>query len=92
MIVATRQQLFVLPWFHFRYAEGHDSLVKLAFNSHTVAIQGNGLIELLKLLANHRVSQITEPTQNEARFAVGGITAISVINTEESEDSAEGGI
>ena len=78
LVIYLKRHIHILPWFHFRHAEGNDELIKITFSSHIVVIGGRGLTPLLKGIAGHRAAQITEPTSNEARFAVSAIQSIAV--------------
>jgi hypothetical protein len=83
LVIALRRRIHVLPWFHFRHAEGNDSLIKITFSTHVVGIQGTGLTPLLKGIASHLALRITEPTENEAKFGVSAIASIDVKSVEE---------
>jgi hypothetical protein len=72
LVVQLRRRAYVLPYFRFIYAEGDNSLVRIAFTSHTVTVTGHGLAALLAALAMNMVVRITQPTENEARFGVRG--------------------
>ena len=84
LVIALRRRIHVLPWFHFRHAEGNDSLIKITFSTHVVGIQGTGLTPLLKGIASHLALRITEPTENEAKFGVSAIASIDVKSVEGS--------
>ena len=85
--IRLRQQVYILPYFRFTYAEGTPSLLRIFFASHSVAITGHGLGVLHSALAAHRVLSIAQPTENEAKFRVGpGITSIVVTELEAAED------
>jgi hypothetical protein len=89
LVIALRRRIHVLPWFHFRHAEGNDSLIKITFSTHVVGIQGTGLTPLLKGIASHLALRITEPTENEAKFGVSAIASIDVKAVAEAEGSVE---
>ena len=89
LVIALRRRIHILPWFHFRHAEGTDSLIKITFSTHVVGIQGNGLTPLLKGIAGHLALRISEPTENEAKFGVSAIASIDVKSVEEAEESVE---
>jgi hypothetical protein len=85
--IRLRQQVYILPYFRFTYAEGTPSLLRIFFASHSVAITGHGLGVLHSALAAHRVLSITQPTENDAKFRVGpGITSIVVTDLEAGQD------
>ena len=85
--IRLRQQVYILPYFRFTYAEGTPSLLRIFFASHSIAITGHGLGPLRSALAAHRVISITEPTENDAKFRGGaGITSIAVTNLEPEQD------
>jgi hypothetical protein len=75
LIVQLRRRLHILPWFRFVYADGDNSLVKLAFASHGVTVTGHGLAALLAAVAGQRVLRLIQPTENEAKFGVRGPAA-----------------
>jgi hypothetical protein len=72
LVVQLRRRAYVLPYFRFIYAEGDNSLVRIAFTSHVVTITGYGLAALIPALAMNLVVRIVQPTENEARFGVRG--------------------
>ena len=72
LVIQQRRYAHVLPYFRFVYAEGDNSLVKIAFASHLITIGGHGLAALLAALSSHRVLRIIQPTENEAKFGVRG--------------------
>jgi hypothetical protein len=72
LVVQLRRRAYVLPYFRIVYAEGDNGLVKIAFASHMVTITGHGLAPLIAAVATNVVVRITQPTENEARFNVGG--------------------
>jgi hypothetical protein len=72
LVVALRRSAHIFPWFRFAYAEGDNSLVKIAFATHMVTVSGHGLAALLADLAGQRVLRIIQPTENEAKFGVRG--------------------
>ena len=85
--IRLRQQMYVLPYFRFTYAEGTPSLLRVFFASHSVAITGHGLGVLHSALAAHRIISITEPAENEAKFRVGpGITSMAVTELKSEQD------
>jgi hypothetical protein len=85
--IRLRQQVYILPYFRFTYAEGTSSLLRIFFASHSVAITGHAIGALHSALAAHRVISITEPTENEAKFRVGpGIMSIAVTELEAEQD------
>lgn len=47
LLVQLRQRSHVLPWGLFLFAEGTDTEVRALFHTHTVLIQGAGLMTLL---------------------------------------------
>jgi hypothetical protein len=72
LLVQLRRRAYVLPYFRFIYAEGDNSLVRIAFASHIVTVTGHGLTALIAALAMNVVVRIIQPTENEARFGVRG--------------------
>jgi hypothetical protein len=72
LVVQLRRRAHVLPYFRFVYAEGDNSQVTIAFDSHIVTVTGHGLAALLAALATHRVVRIIQPTENDAKFGVRG--------------------
>jgi len=85
--IRLRQQVYILPYFRFTYAEGTTSLLRIFFATHSVAITGHGLGVLHSALAAHRIISITEPTENDAKFRVGpGITSMAVTELETEQD------
>jgi hypothetical protein len=75
LVVQLRRGMQILPWFRFVYAEGDNTQVKIAFQSHMVNINGNGLAALLAAIASQRVVRIIQPSENEAKFGVRGPAA-----------------
>jgi hypothetical protein len=75
LVVQLRRRAYVLPYFRFAYAEGDNTLVKIAFASHAVTVTGHGLAALLAALAMNVVVRIIQPSENEARFGVRGAAA-----------------
>jgi hypothetical protein len=75
LLVQLRTRAYILPYFRFVYAEGDNSLVKIAFASHLVTVTGSGLAALLVALASNVVVRIIQPTENEAKFGVRGPSA-----------------
>jgi hypothetical protein len=74
LVVQLRRSVHILPWFRFVFAEGDNTQVKIAFQSHMVTISGNGLAALLAALGQ-RVLRLIEPSENEASFGVRGSAA-----------------
>jgi hypothetical protein len=70
LVVQLRRRAYVLPYFRFIYAEGDNSLVRIAFTSHMVTVTGHGLAALIAALAMNVVVRIIQPIENEARFGV----------------------
>jgi hypothetical protein len=92
LLIQLRRRAHILPWFRFVYAEGDNTRVKIAFQTHLVTITGNGLAALLAALASQRVLRLIEPSENEATFGVRGPVAskysgpaIHAISVEEIE-------
>ena len=72
LVVQQRAGVHIFPWMRFVYAEGNNSIVKLAFASHVVTIEGQGLAALLVAVAAHGVFRVIEPTDREVQFGVRG--------------------
>ena len=75
LLVQLRRRTFVLPWLRFVFAEGDNDLVKLAFASHVVTVNGHGLAALLAAVVEQRVRRLVQPTEKEAQFGVRGVAA-----------------
>jgi hypothetical protein len=72
LVVQLRRQAFVLPYFRFIFAEGNNSVVRIAFASHMVNVSGEGLAALLPAFASQSVIRIIQPTDTEANFGIRG--------------------
>jgi hypothetical protein len=72
LIVQLQRTVHVFPWMRFVYAEGNNNLVKVAFASHLVTINGHGLAALLTAVAGQRVVKVMQPSEHEAQFGVRG--------------------
>jgi len=72
LVVQQRAGVHIFPWMRFVYAEGNNSIVKLAFASHMVTVNGQGLAALLAAVAAHGVFRLIEPAEREVQFGVRG--------------------
>ena len=75
LVVQQRAGVHIFPWMRFVYAEGNNSIVKLAFASHMVTVNGQGLAALLAAVAAHGVFRLIEPSEHESQFGVRGCAA-----------------
>jgi hypothetical protein len=80
LLVQLRQRSYVLPWGLFLFAEGTDTEVRALFHTHTVLVQGVGLMTLLGYVAEQRVSELVEPDRTVKFTKPSGpqVTAVSV--------------
>ena len=72
LVVQLQRGVHIFPWMRFVYAEGNNSIVKLAFASHMVTVNGQGLAALLAAVAGERVLRLIEPSEHESQFGVRG--------------------
>ena len=72
LIVQGRQRTWTFPWFRYVWAEGTASEIKITFVTHMVTITGYGLTVLWAGVADQRIIRVTQPSENEAKFAVRG--------------------
>ena len=72
LVVQLRRRVYLLPWFHFIYAEGDNAQVRIAFASHVVTVSGHGLQALLTALAMQSVTRLVQPTESEVKFGFRG--------------------
>ena len=72
LVVQLRRQALVLPYMRFIFADGNNSVMRIAFSSHMVKVTGEGLAALLAAFASQSVIRIIQPTDTEAKFGVRG--------------------
>lgn len=72
LVVHLRRRAWVLPYFRFVCSDGDNEQVRITFASHLVTVTGHGLYALLSAVATQRVTQLTQPSTNDAKFGVRG--------------------
>ena len=85
LLVELRQRTYVLPWTLFLFAEGTDAAVRAVFHTHVLTIEGAGLTSLLSDLAQHAVSQISEPDRTAKFMEHTGEPYIRSLSIEETQ-------
>lgn len=65
--VSHRKRFYAFPWSAFLCAEGDNDEITALFVTHSVTVQGDGLLSVLNALQNQKLVWL-EPSERSAKF------------------------